>query len=107
MMQYTNINGQLRERLVPVHTEPRHYPYFTLEYGRTEDLYFFERAEVAGHKCWLDTSIEAGHLRTTVVTGEVRRRKRFKMVEKEVVDVPRQPEGYNIEVNKSAAEVKA
>lgn len=92
------VNGQLRERLVPVHTEPRHFPYFTIEYGRTEDLYFFERAEIAGHKLWLDTSVEAGHLRTAVVTGETRRRKRYSLTEKKVVDVPRQPDGYNIEV---------
>jgi len=36
-------------------------PFFAFEFGRTEDLYFFELARAAGVECWVDSSIELQH----------------------------------------------
>lgn len=63
------INGQYRKRLIPVTLENARYPFFSLEHGRTEDLWFFELAAKAGHKPYLDTSVECSHLRPVEFTG--------------------------------------
>lgn len=88
------VGGQLRTRIIPVHTEPGAWPWFQLGYGRTEDLTFFEKALQVGHKPWLDTSVEAGHDRRVVVTGEIRR----KFVETRELQEPRQPENLPVVV---------
>lgn len=62
--------GQYRERLIHPTVGDLRFPYFALEFGRTEDMYFFERAARVGHKCWLDTSIECGHLYATPFRGQ-------------------------------------
>jgi hypothetical protein len=67
------INGRQRRRLIPPTIENWHFPYFALEHGRTEDLWFFDMAARVGHKAWLDTSIEALHLRTEPFTGKMYR----------------------------------
>lgn len=46
------------------------YPYFALEHGRTEDMWFFERIGRLGMEVWLDTSIECGHMRAKEFLGE-------------------------------------
>jgi hypothetical protein len=43
-------------------TDPR-FPFFACQYNRTEDFWFWELAAMAGHKLWLDTSVEAGHIK--------------------------------------------
>jgi hypothetical protein len=63
------INGQRRTRLIPITLENFKLPYFALEHGRTEDMWFFEIARRVGHKPWLDTSVECGHLRPLEFTG--------------------------------------
>lgn len=65
--------GQLRKRLKPPILENWKFPYFALEHGRTEDLWFFDMARRVGHKAWLDTSCEALHLRTEPFTGALYR----------------------------------
>lgn len=83
--------GQLRERIRPLKPslEEKAFPWFLIERGRTEDFDFFEKADLAGHKCWLDTSVEGGHLVMTKVTGEIARKAHApKVVEKEVIDAP-------------------
>jgi hypothetical protein len=95
------VSGQLRTRLIPVHTEPAAFPYFQTYGGRTEDMHFFECAAVAGHKVWLDTSVEEGHLRKTVVSGETRRMFRYKIKE---VEVPRTPESVIVELHNAEVE---
>jgi hypothetical protein len=62
--------GQLRTRMTEPTIENYKYPYFGLEFGRTEDIWFFELAARVGHKVWLDTSLECGHLRAKAFTGE-------------------------------------
>lgn len=64
------INGQQFTRLIPPTIDNFNFPHFVLEYNRTEDMKFFEVAERVGHKPWLDTSVECGHLRTKGVTGK-------------------------------------
>lgn len=61
--------GQLRTRMVTPTIENMKWPFFGLEFGRTEDIWFFELASKVGHKVWLDTSVECGHLRPKAFTG--------------------------------------
>jgi hypothetical protein len=63
------IGGKLQVRLIPPTLENLKFPYFALEHGRTEDLWFFELASHVEHKCYLDTSVECGHLRPVAFTG--------------------------------------
>ena len=63
------IQGQHRQRVMGI-TFDKPFPYFICEYGRTEDMHFFEVAKRAGHQVYLDTSIECGHLRSAPVKGE-------------------------------------
>lgn len=55
------IDGVLHERLY-MHRGKINFPFFGLEFGRTEDYWFYERAKRAGHELWLDTSVEVGHI---------------------------------------------
>lgn len=64
------IGGQRRTRLIKPTLENLRFPFFSLEHGKTEDLWFFEMANAVGHKAWLDTSVECGHLRPIAFTGE-------------------------------------
>ncbi len=63
------VNGQRRQRLIPLTLEKPKFPFYSLEHGRTEDLWFFEIAARAGHKPYLDTSVECGHIRPLEFTG--------------------------------------
>lgn len=92
------VDGVLHETLRPLTLQPRAFPWFMLGHGRTEDMVFFENAARAGHKAWLDTSVEAGHIRNTVVTGEIARTYRYKLAQKEVVDVPQEPNTLEAEI---------
>lgn len=44
------------------------FPFFMLGFGRTEDYGFFEMAARSGHKLWLDTGVEVGHIGEKVYT---------------------------------------
>lgn len=61
--------GQMRVRMVEPTIENLKFPFFGLEFGRTEDIWFFELAAREGHKVWLDTGLECGHLRPKAFTG--------------------------------------
>jgi hypothetical protein len=43
-------------------TKKKPFPFFMLGFGRTEDYGFFEMAARSGHKLWLDSGVEIGHL---------------------------------------------
>lgn len=62
--------GQLRQRLINPTIEGVKFPFFMLDRLRTEDMFFFDLARRVGHKPWLDTSIENGHLRPVPFTGQ-------------------------------------
>lgn len=61
--------GQYRQRVAKP-TIVSDFPFFALEFGRTEDMWFFDHAARCGHKVWLDTSVECGHLRPLAFTGK-------------------------------------
>lgn len=63
------IDGVLHTRVHLPDKDPPDVPFFTLENNRTEDFFFFEKAARVGHRLWLDTSVEAGHLKLEAVTG--------------------------------------
>ena len=51
------------------------FPFFMLGFGRTEDYGFYEMAARCGHKLWLDTGVEVGHIGGKVyVPAEQRQR---------------------------------
>lgn len=45
-------------------------PLFALEYGRTEDMMFYENAKRVGHQLWVDTSLECEHLHEIGIKGK-------------------------------------
>lgn len=53
--------GQFRIRMRYPNKEPTFWPWFQMRFGKTEDVIFYENAERAGHKAWLDTSLSAIH----------------------------------------------
>lgn len=61
--------GQYRQRLIKPTLIDMTFPFFQVQYGRTEDIYFFELAAQVGHKPVLDTSVECEHLRFNGFTG--------------------------------------
>lgn len=79
--------GTLYDRLMPVSQEDFLFPWFAMEYGRTEDMWFFEKARAAGHKLYLDTSIEAPHIKDDEVTGKDYRFVKNLVMNPEVVKV--------------------
>lgn len=64
------IQGQLRLRVMEPRLTNFRFPFFMMQYLRTEDLFFFDNAARVGHKPWVDTSIEVPHQTTKNVTGE-------------------------------------
>lgn len=44
--------------------EDADFPFYSLEVGRTEDLYFCEMARHCGFRIWVDTFVQADHLGT-------------------------------------------
>lgn len=64
------IRGQYRQRLMEPTITNLRFPFFMIGNLRTEDIHFFDIARRAGHKVWLDTSIECGHLRPVPLTGK-------------------------------------
>lgn len=62
--------GQYRLRLTNPTIEGVKFPFFMIDRMRTEDMFFFDLARRVGHKVWLDTSIECGHLRPVPFNGK-------------------------------------
>lgn len=62
--------GNMRHsKLMDVDIDVR-FPFFALEHGRTEDIWFTEKATRLGYKVYLDTSVECGHLYPRTFEGK-------------------------------------
>jgi hypothetical protein len=89
VLHNTQIKGEIKKEIVategyaedgiyklPLYL-PNHeddYPYFMSNYLRTEDVHFYEVAQLCGYQAWCDTSVEVEHLGMRSVTGETYRK---------------------------------
>ena len=64
--------GQYRVRMRPLDHPLVFWPWFQMRHGKTEDVPFFENAAKAGHKAWLDTSLQAKHFGDATYTPQDR-----------------------------------
>lgn len=78
------INGVLHMPLLPIEEsvdENRPFPFYALEYGRTEDHHFCEMADRVGIQPWLDTNVICEHIKPIPI-GE----KEYRAAQAEVMD---------------------
>jgi hypothetical protein len=67
---FNGVIGNTRHsKLTDVQIDLR-FPFFALEHGRTEDIWWCERVKRLGHKIWLDTSVECGHIYPRAFEGK-------------------------------------
>jgi hypothetical protein len=67
--------GQVRKStlydpVIPITNPDFLFPYFVCQYTRTEDYWFCEMVRELGYTIWLDTSVEATHLKPYGYSGE-------------------------------------
>lgn len=78
------MSGWLCTRVEPVMPgDSRKWPFFALEYGRTEDHHFCELAANVGIRPWVDTTINCTHIKTHGFTREDYRRENLALETRE------------------------
>ena len=69
------------------------YPFYVMEFGRSEDMHFCELAQRCGFKIALDTGVECNHWGATAISGKDFRMMRTYYIE-EVVEKERKEAAY-------------
>lgn len=67
------------QKLQPLEEEPRAWPFYAMEFQRTEDHHFCELAQRVGCRIKVDTGVECSHWGSSPVTGEEFRALRWEM----------------------------
>lgn len=63
-------NGLFKESVCIPDYDYGPFPYFSFEYGKSEDVNFYALAEDCKIEMWCDTSVECDHVGTWVVNGK-------------------------------------
>lgn len=77
-------HGWLHTRLLPLtkgddDSDHRAFPFYSMEYSRTEDHHFCEMCASVGIKPWLDTNLVCGHLKPKEMTKDTYVEEWYKM----------------------------
>lgn len=63
-------NGLFKESVCAPDYDYGPFPYFSFEYGKSEDVNFYALAADCGIEAWCDTSVECDHVGTWKINGE-------------------------------------
>lgn len=63
------VGGTYQESMVKPDHKQDYFPHYIMEYGRTEDVVFFENAKRVGVQPFVDTSVEVTHITVRQITG--------------------------------------
>ncbi|NMC34399.1 MAG: hypothetical protein GYA36_18395 [Veillonellaceae bacterium] len=64
-------DGVYKEPVYIPNHDRESFPFFVFEYGRSEDISFYELAAQCGHEAWCDTSVECDHINQEwIINGE-------------------------------------
>mgnify|MGYP002641831865 CR=1 FL=1 len=88
------VDGYLRERLITPTYDYKFFPHYILEYGRTEDMLFYENALQVGFVPYVDTMVEVDHLYWSKKTGATHRQ----AVRESKISIPQMTEYLDVEL---------
>lgn len=88
------VDGVWQETFHLPEFEVEYFPHFILQYGRTEDMVFYENARRCGFQPFVDTSVEVEHLMWRRITGADYR----EALHRETSSIPRLTEYVDVEL---------